>query len=373
MNALHSQFGRIAVLTLVALLCVSTIGGVATAQEQQKTGSIVTIGPDEVHNGDLEATGGDVNIEGTVDGDLTVTGGSVTVSGDVSGDLTVTAGSAIISGNIDGNLLVVGGDVHIQDQATIGGTTEVTGGTITVDGTLGGDTQLDGESVTIGPTATIDGDLIHSADSVDISDDAEITGELIEQDDLDATMLPDVSLPDIPEIAVTPLVGAYIFLANLLLGAVLLVAAPRFSDHVSEQGVDRPIMSGGVGIATLIGMPILLGVLFISIIGIPLAFLVSYSFIFVIWVGLVYGAFVIGTWGLSLFDINHQWGALALGLTIISLLYALPYGGVLLVAIALFGLGAFVRALYDWRTRDGGDNTESGGNPPFPAVTETTA
>ena len=371
MNALHSQFGRIAVLTLVGLLCISIIGGVAGAQEQ-RTGSTVTIGPDEVHNGDLEATGGDVYIEGTVDGDLTITGGSVTVSGDVSGDLTVTAGSAIVSGNVDGNLRIVGGDVHIREGATIGGATETTGGTITVDGTLAGDTRLDGESITIGRTATIDGDLDYTAETVDISDEAEITGELRERDDA-STAFPDVSLPDIPETAVTPLVGLYLFLANFLLGAVLLVAAPRFSDFVSEQGVDRPVVSGGVGRATLIGMPFVFALLFISIIGIPLAFFAGYGFVFVLWVGLVYGAFVIGTWGLSLVDISHKWGALALGLATVSLVNALPYVGVLLVLIALFGMGAFVRALYGWRTGTDGDDTGSDGAPPFPAVQDATS
>jgi cytoskeletal protein CcmA (bactofilin family) len=370
MNALHSQFGRTAVIAIVGLLCVSTIGGVASAQEQ-RTGSTVTIGPDEVHQGDLEATGGDVYIEGTVDGDLTTTGGSVTVTGNVTGDLSVTAGSAIIAGNIDGNLRTVGGDVHIREGATVGGTTEATGGTITVDGTLADDTQLSGDSITIGSTATIDGDLAYSAETVDISDSAEITGELSERDDLSDTSLPDVSAPDIPDIAVTPLIGLYLFVANFVLGAVLLVAAPRFSDHVSEQGVDRPILSSGVGLATLIGTPFFLGALFISIVGIPLAFFASYSFIFVVWVGLVYGAFVVGTWGLSLFDIDHRWGALALGLAIVSLLNALPYVGFALVIIALLGLGAVVWALYKRRTSDSGDDAGSDGAP-FPAVREAT-
>ena len=62
----------------------------------------------------------------------------------------------------------------------------------------------------------------------------------------------NISLPDIPDAALTPLVSFYLFLANFLLGTVLLVAAPRFSDQVSEQGIDRPLVSGGVGVAALI-------------------------------------------------------------------------------------------------------------------------
>jgi hypothetical protein len=371
MGALHSQFGRTAVFIVVGVLFISLIGGIVSAQEQ-RAGSTVTIGPEEVHHGDLEATGGDVSIKGTVDGDLTTTGGSVTVTGNVTGDLTVNTGSAIIAGNIEGDLRTVAGDVQLREEATVDGTTEVTGGTISVDGKLVGDTQLSGDSITIGPTATIGGDLVYSAETVDISDDAEITGELTERDDLDGAAVPDVSLPDIPETAVTPLVGLYLFLANFALGTVLLLAAPRFSDDVSEQGVDRPIVSGGIGLATLIGMPFLILVLFISIVGIPLAFFVSYSFIFIVWVGLVYGAFVVGMWGLSLFDIDRQWGALVFGLAIVSLLNALPYVGFLLIIIALLGLGSFVWVLYKWRTDDDQADTQSDGDPPFPAVREAT-
>lgn len=191
-------------------------------------GGTVTIGPDETHEGDLEVTAGDVLIEGTVDGDLTATGGTVTVTGNVSGDVTATAGSVIIEGTIEDDLTATGGDVHVRAPATVAGLVRATGGTITVDGTVDGDARLDGDSVRIGPTATIDGDLTYSADETTISEDAEITGTVSETDRDDLGMAPfsDVSLPDIPDAALTPLAGLYLFCANFALGAILLVAAP---------------------------------------------------------------------------------------------------------------------------------------------------
>ncbi len=363
------QFGRIVVLVIVGILCLSSTIGVVSAQDQ-RTGGSITIGPGETHEGDLEVTAGDVLVAGTVDGDLTATGGSVTISGDITGDVTATGGSVIIEGTVDGDLTATGGEVRVRETASIGGVVEATGETVTVDGTIGGDTRLDGESVTVGPTATIDGDLTYSADETTISDDAEITGTVTETE-REEGMAPfsDVSLPDIPDAALTPLVSLYLFLANFLIGAVLLVAAPQFSDRVSEQGIDRPIVSGGVGVATLLGMPFVLGVLFLSVVGIPLAFFASYSFVFLLWVGLVYGAFVIGTWGLSVFDYDHRWGGLAVGLAVVSLANILPYMGFLLVVIALFGVGAFIRELYKWRFTDD-DSVDKPGSAPYPAVQE---
>nr|WP_272494386.1 polymer-forming cytoskeletal protein [Natronomonas aquatica] len=367
-----SQFGRIAVFVVVGTLCLSGTIGVVSAQDQ-RTGGSITIGPGETHAGDLEVTAGDVLVAGTVDGDLTATGGSVTISGDVTGDVTATGGSVIIEGTVEGDLTATGGEVHVREAANIGGPVEATGETVTVDGTTDSDTRLDGESVTVGPTATIDGDLTYSADETTISDDADITGAVTETE-RDEGMAPfsNVSLPDIPDAALTPLVSLYLFLANFLFGAILLVAAPRFSDRVSAQGIDRPIVSGGVGVATLIGMPFVLGALFLSVVGIPLAFFASYSFIFFLWIGLVYGAFVIGTWGLSVFDYDHRWGGLAAGLAVVSLANILPYMGFLLVGIALFGVGAFVRALYEWRFANG-DNGEQRESAPYPAVQEAKA
>ena len=369
MSQSFRRAGRIAVLAVVGFVCLSGAIGIGSAQDQ-RTGGSIAIGPDETHDGDLEVTAGDVLVAGTVDGDLTATGGSVTVSGDVTGDVTATGGSVSIEGTVEGDVTATGGDIQVREAATVDGAVEATGGTVTVDGTIAGDARLDGESVTVGPTATIDGDLTYSADETTISDDAEIAGDVTETERGAGTApFSGVSLPDIPDAAVTPLASLYLFLANFLLGAVLLLGVPRFSDQVREQGIDRPLVSGGLGVAALIGTPFVLGGLFLSVVGIPLAFFASYGVGFILWIGLVYGAFVIGAWALSVFEYDHRWGGLAVGLAVASLLGALPYVRALLAVIALFGLGAFLRTLYGRRFVEGTDGEEP--RPiPYPAVRE---
>ena len=350
--------GRLAVLAIVALACLSASPGIAGAQETRTDGS-VTVGPDETYEGDLEATAGDVRIEGTVDGDLTATGGTVTVTGEVTGESTATAGSVIVAGDIGGDLTATGGEIHLREGSTVDGNVEATGGTITVEGNVDGDVRLDGDTVTVGPTASIDGDLTYSADRADIADGAEITGTVTERDDSGAAPFSDVSIPEIPDAATALLAGLYLFAANFLLGAVLISVAPRFSDRVSRQGIDHPAKSGGVGLATLVGTPVLVVALFVSIVGIPLAFFASYAFVFLLWAGLVYGAFAIGTWVLSRLDRGGRWAALSSGLAIVSVVSALPYVGVSLVAVAVLGLGAFVRTLYERRSDRGTDEPEN--------------
>jgi cytoskeletal protein CcmA (bactofilin family) len=366
----RNRLTRGIVLAIVCLLCLSLVGGVASAQSD-RTGGTVTIASDETHDGDLEVTGGDVRIEGTVDGDLTVTGGSVFVPGNVTGDLTVTAGTANVSGDVGGAITATGGTIHVREGTTVGGPADLTGGTITIDGSIDGNTRLDGDSVTVGPTASIDGDLTYRADRAEIDDSATITGTVTEREDSGMGPFSDTSLPDVPDFVVTPLLGAYLFLANFLLGAILLLVAPSFSASVSDRGIDRPVVCGGVGLVSLFAAPIVLVMLFLSVIGIPLAFFASYNIIFAAWIGLVYGAFVVGTYTLSLFDRVHRWGALAVGLALVSIANALPYVGWVLVLFTLLGIGAIVRSLYDRHVR-GKEDGEAPDHPdPAPPVNET--
>jgi hypothetical protein len=66
-------------------------------------------------------------------------------------------------------------------------------------------------------------------------------------------------------------VGVYGFLVNLAVGAILLVGFPRFSAGVTERVGTEPLRTAGVGLVTLIAVPIGLLLIAVTIIGIPLA------------------------------------------------------------------------------------------------------
>jgi len=363
---------RAAVIAAVCLLCASLLVGVAGAQSA-RTGGTVTVPAGETHEGDLEATGGEVVIEGTVDGDLTATGGEVRIPGNVTGEATATGGTVSVGGEIGDGLTATGGEVRIGEAASVGGTLEAVGGTVSLNGTVEGDADLEGETVTVGETASIGGDLAYAADAVDIADGAEIGGDVTEREG-EAAPFDDISLPDLPGPASAVLAGLYLFAANFVLGAVFLVAAPAFSDRVAEGGADRPLASGGVGILTVIASPFVLLALFLSIVGIPLAFFASYGVVFLFWAGVVYGAYLVGTVGVSRLGVGGRWAALALGTALVGAAAAVPYAGWIIVVVTLLGTGALVRALYGRRFGDeGGRGPDEGieGAVPYPAVEST--
>jgi hypothetical protein len=167
------------------------------------------------------------------------------------------------------------------------------------------------------------------------------------------------------------LAGLYLFAANFVLGGVFLVAAPAFADRVAEGGADRPLASGGVGVLTVIAAPFVLLALFLSVVGIPLAFFASYGIVFLLWAGMVYGAYLVGTVGVSRLGVGGRWGALALGTALVGAAAAVPYVGWLIVVVTLLGTGALVRALYGRRFGDGGErgpDEEVDEAVPYPAV-----
>lgn len=77
-----------------------------------RIGGSISIGPDEIVDGDVVAVGGSAHVEGTVHGDVVAVGGSVTLGPNAS---------------VDENVVVVGGTLHRDPGARIGGRVQEVG------------------------------------------------------------------------------------------------------------------------------------------------------------------------------------------------------------------------------------------------------
>lgn len=347
---------RLGVLLVVGLLLAGSVPTLALAQEtdenrETRAGGTVRVGPGETVSGDLDATGGTVVVAGTVDGDLEAIGGTVVVSGTVTGDVTAVAGSVTIEGDVGGSVDALGGNVLVRDGARVGGSLEAAAGAIQLDGEVVGNARLGGDEVTLGPTAVVGGNLEYDAETFDVAPGASVAGTTTQNDDLSFNVGSpfaggvDFAVPTIPPIVAV----AYGFLANLLLGAVLLLLVPRFAEEVVDVGTNEALKSGGVGLLTLVGVPILLVVLLLTVVGIPLSLLGFVVFAFALWVGQVFGAYLVGTKALDLADRPSRWGALVVGLLALAMLELVPLGlgGIVSFVVLLLGLGALALALYD--------------------------
>ena len=341
------SFGLQQLLALSVALFVLLGAGPAVAMAQSsQAGGTVVVGPDETVAGGLEVVAGTVVIHGTVDGNLMAVGGSVLISetGTVTGNAEMTGGSVVVAGTVAGDATFAGGSFLLREAGSVGGTLEGGAGDVRLDGAVAGDTTVGAETLTIGSTAVLSGALEYDAGTFDRQDGSQVAGEVVRNPDLvTGTDFGGFEAPVIPW-----WVGqAYGFLVNLALGAVLLLVAPAFAGRVSSLGTTKTLRSGGAGLLTFVGVPLLLVLIALTVVGIPLSLVGVLLFAIALWVGSVFGAYVVGTYLLRLADRENRWGALVLGLAVVAVLTAIPYGlgGIVGFLVLLLGLGAFALAV----------------------------
>jgi cytoskeletal protein CcmA (bactofilin family) len=346
------QGGPRLVALLVAFAVVLSLGtGVAAAQSSQGAAGTIVVGPDETYDS-VEGVAGTIIVRGTVTGDVAGAAGTVhvTEAGRVGGDVEVAAGAVRIDGTVDGNVSVAGGTAEIGETAQIGGDLDVGAGYAAVHGTVNGSVTAGAEELVLGPTASVGGDFRYDAASFTRDPGASVSGSVVQDDSIG-----DDAGPNADQFTLPSWVGVvYGLLANFLLGALLLAVFPSFSTRVADRIAESPATAGGVGLLTLIAVPLVLVVLLLTFVGIPLSLVGAVGFGITIWVATVYGQFAVGAWALSLADRPSRWLALAVGLIGFAALGALPAVGWVFDLLALLlGLGALALTLRESYQRRG--------------------
>ncbi|QSG03082.1 bactofilin family protein [Natranaeroarchaeum sulfidigenes] len=326
------------VLAVLALVSILAVGPAVVAADETRTGGTVVVEEGETAE-DLTVAGGTVVIDGTVEGELRVIGGTVTIDGDAE-DVSVLGGDVRITGDVSGDLQVIGGNVWIGETATVGGSVSIAAGSVTIDGTVQGDVEAGSGTITLGSSAVIDGDLSYAGE-LDTQPGAEVGGETTRDP---GTAIGPAEYPEGLEWAI----AAYALLLNMLLGAILLALGPRFSLAVSDRFRESTLSSAGVGLLAIIVVPIVLGLLVLSVLGIPIALVGFLLFAVFLWIATVYGRFAVGMWLLSVASARNRWLGLIIGLPLVALVAQLPYVGSLIAGlVTLVGVGAVTLALRD--------------------------
>lgn len=339
----QTQQRRTITLCLALVVAVVFVPGVVVAESGVQ--GVVTVESDETVTS-ITGIYGTVVVEGTVTGDVSALAGDVVVAegGTVEGDVSVAAGNLRIEGTVDGDVSAGVGTLHVTETGTVGGPLSVGGADIRIDGTVNGDATIGADIIHLGENAEIAGALTYDG-TLEGNLDA-VAGEITRDRSLGAGLVTDV------QPFATWAFALSAFVLNLLLGTLLLLLAPNFSDRVAHNVTDSPIRSGAVGFAFLVGVPILFFIVALTIIGIPLVLGGVVLFAFVLWIGIVYGRFALGVWVLSLFDRQRRLVALVVGLVLALVLGQIPVlGGIVNFFIFLLGLGAFVTALVRHRSR----------------------
>jgi cytoskeletal protein CcmA (bactofilin family) len=375
-----------AALLLVILATTMVLAKGELLGGKLRTGETVTVAREETIDGDLYILAGTATMEGTVEGDVVAMGGQVQVNGTVTGDVLAAGGTVAVAGTVEGDVRAAGGQVELsgavgEDAVITGGQTRllgggtvdgdliVAGGQVSVDGTVSG--SIEGSAGTYGRTGPAPGGTEHVV--VSPRDGAERE-----------TVAGDIVLDAIRQ-----------FVVVVLLGALILWLLPKALPAAEGQLRSRPGISALSGLLTcvsyfvfviaaailiillaiifgllqigpLVGIEVIAGLL--SILTVTFLFVLGVAFLGDIVVGLTLAHAAVAGRTAAPSPSGGRWRELALlaaGAAVVVILTAIPIvGGLVKVAVVLFGLGAAALAAWHaWQVRRG-----RGATPPAMAT-----
>ena len=265
---------------------------------------------------------------------------------------------------LNGGLVIFGGQGILEDDSTVNGDVLLTGGSLDIDGVITGDVVAVGGSVNLGDNAVIQGDVTTIGAAIKRSDGAVVEGTFSFEmpGDIDFGDTPQLL---IPEFNFSPfayfsevwkgfqpirdiLWKGFQALALAALAAILFLFLQKPTERVAQTLVAQPLVSGGLGLLTIIVAPALFLVLIITIILIPLGAIGLLG----IGLAMLFGWIAIGyEVGVRISAaMNQDWappitaGVGTLVLSILSnIISAIPcIGWILPTVISIVGLGSVV-------------------------------
>ncbi len=370
MEAGYSERMKRALLALVILLLGSFLAAPSAYAATGRAGDAITVRENQVIRDDLYSAGETVTVSGTVEGDVVAAGGevlitgrvtgsvwaagaTVRITGEVGGSLRTAASEITVDGRVGGDVIVFAGTVELTEGAAVGRDLATAASEITIEGNVGRNVWFSTDQTTVngrvggdirgsansafrlGPAARVTGDVRYSgSQELDRADGAAVGGTI------DFTRQTEQREDSFTE----RLNGqVYWFLASLLLLLGILLYARRGAIRAGELIRQRPGMSLLAGIAFLLVVPFVAGILLISVVGIPLSLFTLFGYALVLYTAKIFVALTVGLAVIRKAS-GAFWptlGAGILGLALYYVLAILPVvGPIVTIATLLTGTGA---------------------------------
>ncbi|GAA4272808.1 hypothetical protein U6A24_05960 [Aquimarina gracilis] len=243
---------------------------------------LIAAGGEIIINGfiadDIRTAGGDLTIDSKIGDDLVAAGGQIVITDEtiVHGNLISCAGQLDIDGEIKGLAKVCGGNITLNGK--ISKTASFYGGTVTINGEIRGPAKIVAETIKIGDNAKFYSDVEYWAEDRDV----DFKNSLVE-----ASAIFNENLERKGHRFSWGLFGAaalsfwifYILSAFLILLLFNALFKNWFSEAVTNLNKDI-WKSLGYGIGYLIGIPLLILITFMLIIGIPVGLFLTVLYLF---------------------------------------------------------------------------------------------
>lgn len=351
-------------------------------EDMYVAGGTITINA-PIH-GDLVIAGGTIILNDTVTNDILLIGGEVTFNGFAGDDLRCAGGNLRISKNVAGDVVITGGTVIIDKGVSIGGLL-ASGGKMTVDGIVNGvvkgafgelylngtilkDVDCRGGKITM--NGTVNGKSILAAPTITIGNDAVFNNDVrywnkkgsldFKQSLKNSTASYDPSLRirtgQWYYLGAATILGLLWWLGMALLMIVLvqyLFSAPM--KKAADTFFNNSLKSLGVGFLYFIAVPVLAVIAFVTVIGVPVGFLLVVGYMILLLLASVITSVLLANWLNNRNNYNWNYWRMvfaALGIFILlKLLSLVPFAGWLIMLFLVCTTFGSILLNVSWRKK----------------------
>jgi len=290
--------------------------------------------------GDVYVLGGTVALQGKIKGDVVVLGGTVSINGPVGDDVRVIGGKVTVVEIVAGDVVMAGGSLMIVSSAKIAGDVLFYGNRMETEGSIGGTITAHAQSLSVNGAAGAIDAVVSGAFS--LGAEADIKKDITYEGFMDVTRAPNASVGGTithqdadsgesrPFEKRLPLWFMALFSA---LASVLLLRdhlAAMFSSHGHTL-----VWSGFLGLGTVLAIPIVCGLLFVSMLGMLLgaclAFLYCAALLLSFILVHVFAGALIAKVVIKKYTVNWLWAFI--GVCVTQAVLLVPVVGALVVAL----------------------------------------
>jgi cytoskeletal protein CcmA (bactofilin family) len=240
-----------------------------TQQDVLLTGGKVSI--DAQSEGDVRVMGGEIEITQNIKGDLTITGGKISIDKGVTigGDLIIVGGEVNLFGDVKGRVFIAGGKFFLNGN--VEGGIEAKTGFLEINGRINGECELAAQKLILNSHAFFGGNVKYWTKQHSPSFDGKLASGA--KATYDSSLKPDwldweYKAGDLSQ-KVKRGVGFFQVFSGLLMTLLLIAFGDKLFTRYAGQASKNAGPAFGLGMLLLFGIPILSGIAFITIIGIP--------------------------------------------------------------------------------------------------------
>ena len=269
-------------------------------------------------NGDVYAAGGAVKVDGTINGDLLAVGGALDLTGTVSDDVRIIGGNISVNQTkIGDNLNIFGGNVTVDDETTVGGSFVLGAGqgkissqikrnllagcgNLTFNGTVGKNAELAAGQISLESNSIVSGDLnyyTNAEDEVPFVNQGTVSGKTTKvvapSKGSFKAWHPGITWEE-RRIANRIWLKTISFLSCLLVGFLSWKIFPKVLISAEQKLTKETVKSGITGLLALILVWPASLLLLLTVIGIPLAVMLTTTTFFFIYYAKIAIAFWLG-------------------------------------------------------------------------------